>query len=73
MFKFEAMVVPKIDKVSILGGMQFLKTNLVTIPFHEDYVKVQNKYKLPTTPSVFLEDPSYNYKNSHKLSRQNPN
>ena len=39
-FKFEALVVPKINKASILGGMPFLKTNLVTIPFHEDYVKV---------------------------------
>ena len=65
MFKFEALVVPKITKASILGGMPFLKTNLVTIPFHEDYVKIQNKYKLPITPSVFLEDTLYSNKNSH--------
>ena len=45
--------------------MPFLKTNLVTIPLHEDYVKVQNKYKLSATPRVFLEDPSYKNKNSH--------
>ena len=45
--------------------MPFLKTNLVTIPFHEDYVKIQNKFKLPIPPSEFLEDPSYSNKNSH--------
>ena len=64
-FKFEALVVPKIDKASILGGMPFLKTNIVTIPFHEDYVKIQNKYKLPITPSVFLKDPLYSNENSY--------
>ena len=64
-FKFEALVVPEINKASILGGMPFLKTNKITVPFHEDYVKVQNKFKIPVTPSVFVESNSKDQKNSH--------
>ena len=54
-FRFDALVVPNINKASILAGMPFLKTNMLTVPFFEDYVKVQNKYKIPVTPSVFID------------------
>ena len=73
-FKFEALVVPKINKASILGGMPFLKTNQITIPFHEDYIKVQNKFKLPVTPNIFVENNLDRQKNSHivNIRRLNP-
>ena len=64
-FTFEALVVPNINKASVLAGMPFLKRNKITVPFSEDYVKVDNKYKIPVTPSIFLDKPSDNQKNSH--------
>ena len=45
--------------------MPFLKTNQITIPFHEDYIKVQNKFKLPVTPNIFVENNSEKQKNSY--------
>ena len=67
-FKFEALVVPEINKASILGGMPFLKINKFTIPFDKDYVKVQDKYKIPVTPSIFVEEESGAVKNSHIIN-----
>ena len=45
--------------------MPFLKTNQITIPFHEEYVKVQNKFKLPVTPNIFVENNLKEQKNFH--------
>ena len=64
-FAFEALVVPTINKASVLAGMPFLRSNNITVPFSEDYITVKNKYRIPVTPPIFVDKPSESQKNSH--------